>query len=256
MIPSLKFSNQTSAARTAPRSQKPSSGFWTLFEEAPRKAIASPEAPTPAARGGPAPQSELAPATIGVPRLFNDPPPPIGTLPPASPPGPNPVGAGLLALSSFGKAAGVAREVQEDPISGTQTAASVAVEQPETSKENSTEGGGAPGPEDPNSVPDSARITDFIPNVPGMDLSHYTLLRPPVSLEPLLDEMRRQGLDPSKFQFTELESYDAFPTRPDWSVTMHQLLIQGPNGAKLYDLDWSLRTPWVTAVDMKTSHIA
>jgi hypothetical protein len=238
MITSLKFPNQTLVARPAQRGQKPSSGFWALFEQAP--------------------QSKPAPAAIAAPRLSavrNDRPQSAGVLPAASQPGPNQAGSGLPALSSFGKAAGVAREAQEDSVSGTQTAASLAAYQPETSKENSIDGG-APGAEAPNNGPDSPPVTDFIPNVPGMDLSHYALLIPPVSLQPLLDEMRRQGLDPNRFQFTELQSYDAFPTRPDWSVTMHQLLIQGPNGAKLYDLDWSLRTPWVTTVDVKSSHIA
>jgi hypothetical protein len=38
--------------------------------------------------------------------------------------------------------------------------------------------------------------------------------------------------------------------------TTHQLVIRGPHGAGMFDRDLALRTPWVTAVELRTYGIA
>ncbi|HYM10984.1 MAG TPA: hypothetical protein VEU62_09630 [Bryobacterales bacterium] len=110
-------------------------------------------------------------------------------------------------------------------------------------------------PAAPASAPASVAAASHL-TVPGMDLSEYSPMDPPLSLAPLQQEMARQGLDVSLFQFSQLSSYEVFPGRPDLSFYNHQLLIQGPHGAKLFDLGLALKTPWVTAVELKSYGLA
>jgi len=90
---------------------------------------------------------------------------------------------------------------------------------------------------------------------PTVDTSWF---RPstPVSLQALEDALRRAGLDPTKFQFEQVEADGEFPGRPDLSYTTRQIVIRGPNGAGMFDRDLVLRSPWVTAVELRTYGIA
>lgn len=92
--------------------------------------------------------------------------------------------------------------------------------------------------------------------VHGADLGDYKRMAAPVSLQPLIDALTQAGLSLNQFQFDQLESFEVFPTRPDLSYTNRQILIQGPRGAGLFDWTWALRTPWVTAVEIKSLGIA
>jgi hypothetical protein len=132
---------------------------------------------------------------------------------------------------------------------------------PATSGNAGPSAGSSPAPASapsstPAAVTSASGAAASIPADPGTDLSEYSPLNPPVSLAPLPQEMARQGLDISQFQFTELSSYEAFPGRPDLSFYNRQLLIQGPNGSKLFDLGLALQSPWVTAVELKSYGIA
>jgi len=83
-------------------------------------------------------------------------------------------------------------------------------------------------------------------------------LRPsqPVSLDPLLAELRRAGLDPGLFQFDQMEASQGFPPQPALGFLTRQIAIRGPNGAGLFDRDLALRTPWVTAIELRSYGIA
>ncbi len=78
----------------------------------------------------------------------------------------------------------------------------------------------------------------------------------PVSLQALSDALRFAGLDPGQFRVDQLEADANFPGRPDLSYTTRQLLIRGPHGEGLFDRDLALRTPWVTAVELRSYGIA
>jgi hypothetical protein len=77
-----------------------------------------------------------------------------------------------------------------------------------------------------------------------------------VSLDPLLAALRQAGLNPEQFRFEQVEAFQPFPTRPEYDYTTRQVLITGPNGQGLFDRDLALRTPWVTAVELRTYGIA
>lgn len=121
--------------------------------------------------------------------------------------------------------------------------------QPPAEHTRSAAAGGAAGPPANSPAPGSL-------SAPGIDLSGYKPMASPVSLQPLTDALTQAGLSPDKFQFDQIESFEAFPTRPDLSYTNRQILIRGPRGAGLFDWTWALRTPWVTAIELKTLGIA
>ena len=68
--------------------------------------------------------------------------------------------------------------------------------------------------------------------------------------------LQQAGLDPSRFTFEQLEASGDFPGHPNLSYVTRQLVIRGPNGAGLFDRDLALRTPWVTAVELRSYGIA
>jgi hypothetical protein len=90
---------------------------------------------------------------------------------------------------------------------------------------------------------------------PTVDTSWF---RPsaPVSLEALERALERAGLNLARFTFEQIEAEGDFPGRPDLSYTTRQIVIRGPNGAGMFDRDLTLRTPWVTAVELQTYGIA
>jgi len=91
---------------------------------------------------------------------------------------------------------------------------------------------------------------------PGIDLNGYTYIPTPVSLEPLYQAMRQNGMNPASFQFDQLEAYMAFPGRPEFDFINRQILIRGPRGAGMFDLRLVLRSPSVTAVELASYGIA
>ena len=101
-----------------------------------------------------------------------------------------------------------------------------------------------------------AASASFDIRVPGIDLSIYTPIANPVSLDPLKQAMAQLGLSPDEFQFDQLESYEVVPGHPELSYINKQILIRGPHGGKLFDFVWALRTPWVTAQELITYKIA
>ena len=186
-----------------------------------------------ASRATPAPRNQVAPRRNSFKELFEG----TGTYQTAQTPSPfSPPGVALHAA---------ARLPSGSPALATTRSAVVAA---------------ASGPP---SLPAATAITPSnigagaaVPSVPGMDLSMYTVVNPPVSLQPLRDALQRAGLSPDQFQFTELQSFETFPTRPDLSYTNRQILIQGPHGAGLFDLYWALRSPGVTAIELRSYGIA
>jgi hypothetical protein len=89
------------------------------------------------------------------------------------------------------------------------------------------------------------------PQVPGLDLREYTPIQATVALNPLLAAIKNAGIDPNSLQFDQLQAYEAFPGRADLSYTTQQILIRGPKGAQLFDLNLALKTPWVTAAELR-----
>lgn len=124
--------------------------------------------------------------------------------------------------------------------------ASVAVAAPPASAAEA-----APGP--PFGAPVVLGVNE---NPLGVDLAGYEPIDKPLALDPLKQAMQNAGLPLDKFSFDEVQSLEIFPTRPDLSFINRQLLITGPGGAKLFDLNLALRTPWVTAVELQTDGIA
>ncbi len=101
-------------------------------------------------------------------------------------------------------------------------------------------------------TPRSQQEEDPIPGIP----EYYHRSSDLTSLEPLLEAMRRAGLDPGKFQFEQVEAFQEFPEHPELSFTHRQIVIRGPSGMGMFDRDLALRTPWVTVVELKTYGIA
>ncbi len=91
-----------------------------------------------------------------------------------------------------------------------------------------------------------------VPSVPGLDLSEYSVASTVHSLAPLLDAIKKAGINPAELQFDQLEAYEAFPGRADLSFTDRQILIRSAKGAQLFDLNLALRTPWVTAAELRS----
>jgi hypothetical protein len=90
---------------------------------------------------------------------------------------------------------------------------------------------------------------------PTVDTSWF---RPstPVSLAALEQALQHAGLDPTRFSFEQVEADGKFPGHAVLDYTTHQLVIRGPHGAAMFDRDLALRTPWVTAVELRTYGIA
>jgi hypothetical protein len=90
---------------------------------------------------------------------------------------------------------------------------------------------------------------------PAVDTSWF---RPsaPVSLSALEQALFQAGLNPADFQFEQVEADGEFPGRPDLSYTSRQVVIRGPHGAGMFDRDLVLRSPWVTAVELRSYGIA
>jgi hypothetical protein len=128
----------------------------------------------------------------------------------------------------------------------------VHVNQPDQTPQQQTRSAAAEG----TNGPPASSATLPSAAVHGADLGDYKRMAAPVSLQPLTDALTQAGLSPNQFQFDQLESFEVFPTRPDLSYTNRQILIQGPHGAGLFDWTWALRTPWVTAVEIKSLGIA
>ena len=107
----------------------------------------------------------------------------------------------------------------------------------------------------PQSPPPSTTSTVRASQSSTIDTSWF---RPsaPASLEALHRALEQAGLNPAQFQFEQIEADGTFPGRPDLSYVTHQLLIRGPNGVGLFDRDLALRTPWVTAIELRSYGIA
>jgi len=108
----------------------------------------------------------------------------------------------------------------------------------------------------PDAPPPDHSSPDPVPSIPGTDMSVYSRIAKPLSLDPLMQALEQAGLVPDHFRFDQLESFEAVPGHPELSYINRQLLIRGPHGAKLFDLAWALRTPWVTAAELKIYKVA